>query len=448
MKANAGVRKLCECGRPRWAKCRHPWYFHFMWKGTPYRFCLDRHLGQRVAGWKAAKDAAEGLRIAIRAGTFEQQQQEQQASVAAPAEPLSVRTLGMMFLSGFSQKAAGKGVARRKGALGAKASWRNDRAMLNTFYSFSVPESDRHLGDMTAASVTEGDVERFLDSLRAAGRAASTRNQYLQALKSLSAWGVRKGYLERPWIDPLRTELAREKMARRHRRLAAGEEAALLAAAPPRLQRLIVAALETGCRVGELLGLQWHDVSLARREIRLPAAKTKDQDFRVIPVSSRFASVLEMAKTDPAGEDFGPDAFVFGDEIGQRIRSVKKAWATAVLRAHGIKARWSGANQLDAESAAALRAIDLHFHDLRHEAGSRWLEGGIPIHHCQELLGHADLKTTSIYLNATATGLHESIQRFDETRAQICKNFAKKGDRKPRAARAGRKEIASKSLVN
>jgi site-specific recombinase XerD len=30
----------------------------------------------------------------------------------------------------------------------------------------------------------------------------------------------------------------------------------------------------------------------------------------------------------------------------------------------------------------------------------------MPIHHVQELLGHADVKTTGIYLNATATGLH------------------------------------------
>jgi integrase len=41
---------------------------------------------------------------------------------------------------------------------------------------------------------------------------------------------------------------------------------------------------------------------------------------------------------------------------------------------------------------------------------------GMPIHHVQELLGHADVKTTGIYLNATATGLHESIRQFDEAR--------------------------------
>jgi integrase len=60
----------------------------------------------------------------------------------------------------------------------------------------------------------------------------------------------------------------------------------------------------------------------------------------------------------------------------------------------------------------ALRAIDLHFHDLRHEAGSRLIEAGWPVHHVQATLGRADLKQTSTYLNATPVGLEESMRRF------------------------------------
>jgi integrase len=52
------------------------------------------------------------------------------------------------------------------------------------------------------------------------------------------------------------------------------------------------------------------------------------------------------------------------------------------------------------ESRTALRAIDLYFHDLRHEAGSRMLEAGWPLHHVQRMLGHADVKQTATYLNA------------------------------------------------
>lgn len=65
-------------------------------------------------------------------------------------------------------------------------------------------------------------------------------------------------------------------------------------------------------------------------------------------------------------------------------------------------------------SRAAVRAIDLHFHDLRHEAGCRWLEAGWPIHHVQEMLGHANLSQTSTYLHAAEMGLQDSMRRFDE----------------------------------
>jgi hypothetical protein len=68
---------------------------------------------------------------------------------------------------------------------------------------------------------------------------------------------------------------------------------------------------------------------------------------------------------------------------------------------------------LGPESRAALAAIDLHFHDLRHEAGSRLIEAGWPIHHVSEMLGHASLEQTSTYLNVTRVGLHESMRRFD-----------------------------------
>jgi site-specific recombinase XerD len=68
------------------------------------------------------------------------------------------------------------------------------------------------------------------------------------------------------------------------------------------------------------------------------------------------------------------------------------------------------------------RAINLHFHDLRHEAGSRFIEAGWPIHHVQEMLGHASLEQTSTYLNVTGTGLQggcgDSIRH--EAVAQPC----------------------------
>jgi len=92
---------------------------------------------------------------------------------------------------------------------------------------------------------------------------------------------------------------------------------------------------------------------------------------------------------------------------------------------------WGGSNTLSAASRAALREVDLRFHDLRHEAGSHLIEEGGPIHHVKNMLGHQDLSQTSTYLNATDAGMQESMRRRDERRVTaeplpVCKAVAKK----------------------
>ena len=82
---------------------------------------------------------------------------------------------------------------------------------------------------------------------------------------------------------------------------------------------------------------------------------------------------------------------MFGDRIGQKVKDPKKSWLKCCTDA-GI--------------------TDLHFHDLRHEAASRLLEQGWPLQHVQAMLGHADAKTTSIYLNVTFQQLADSARRF------------------------------------
>ena len=119
-----------------------------------------------------------------------------------------------------------------------------------------------------------------------------------------------------------------------------------------------------------------------------------------------------MAKFDPAGRDYPSSAYVFG-ELGSQIANPKKAWETCVPRAHGHEPAWVQRGTLAKASRQAIRAIDLHFHDLRHEAGCRWLEQGWPIHHVQEMLGHANLSQTSTYLHASERGLQESMRRFN-----------------------------------
>ena len=137
----------------------------------------------------------------------------------------------------------------------------------------------------------------FKYSLKTRGRAASTRNHYVQLFHDLFRWAVKKGYLVRspPSED---CDVRRVKVAKRRRRLVGDEEERLLGAARscPRLFRLIIAALETAYRQGELLTLQWQDVNLDRKELRIRAENTKADEDRTLPISGRLASVLEMVE--------------------------------------------------------------------------------------------------------------------------------------------------------
>ncbi len=361
---NGGLRKRCGCPRARWPKCPHGWHFSFQWRTKQYRLSLDRETGRRITSKTEAEREADRLRTAIRGGRYPGPRLAPDTPPQVEIDDLSFEEFGRVFVERYS-KAPMPG-RRRTGSRGAKASWRDDESMLRVVARFVI--DGRRFGDLRLRTITEDVFETFLVHLARAGRASSTRNHYLRLFKVMGSWAVRKGYRLAPFIGP-DSDLRQERWAQRNRRVSPDEETKLLAAAHPRLLRLIIGALETGARRGELLSLQWREVDMNRREIRLLARKTKDADERILPISDRLLAVLKMGRHDPAGRYFAPDAFVFGNEVGEPIKSVKTGWLSACRKA-GIE--------------------DLHFHDLRHEAGSRFVEAGMPLHHVQEMLGHSD----------------------------------------------------------
>lgn len=111
---------------------------------------------------------------------------------------------------------------------------------------------------------------------------------------------------------------------------AAREAELVLEHAAPLLRALIVAALSTGCRLGELLSLQFKQIRCAEkgeaRWLVLPAGKTKTSEARVIPVGPRLRSELEMRRHAPDGREHPADAYVFGNEAGERVVDVRRSW--------------------------------------------------------------------------------------------------------------------------
>ena len=162
-----------------------------------------------------------------------------------------------------------------------------------------------------------------------------------------------------------------------------------------------------------------HDTDTSPRGIRVR------EDEAVFTVMDALdLSVMEVTRT--ALTIKSDVTFEEWQQIGRALSVIRKAWDTAVLKAHGHQPVWCKSNTLAPESRAVLHAIDLHFHDLRHEAGSRTLEEGMPVHEVKEMLGHADLSQTTTYLNAMQDQLQESIRKRDERR-KICKQVAKNG---------------------
>jgi integrase len=96
---------------------------------------------------------------------------------------------------------------------------------------------------------------------------------------------VRKGYLtQTPFRIGSEPAIGLEREIPRNKRLAGPEdEQRLLNAAKPHLRAVIVAMLDTACRPGEILSLQWVDVSLTRRELRIRAENEKTRRERIIP---------------------------------------------------------------------------------------------------------------------------------------------------------------------
>lgn len=415
-RANRGLRKRCGCPRSKWPKCDHPWHFNYKWQGVHHRISLNKYVRpRRIEGKIEAEREAARLKIAIEEGHFGQQR---------PArDTLTVGQLLAAYLKEYVALERPRSLTNVRYQVGAIAAEVLD-----------LPTGERRaFGEWHLADVGTGALEKFRAARRAQtisrttdknGRRGARRkggvpttNRDLGLLRATFNWAIRLDYWETtPFKKSTETVVKLTKEAARRRRLEGDEGERLLKACdplllhprtkvplfvqpPPRLRPIVEAALETGCRRGELLSLQWwqvKDLDGVNPLLDLPASKTKTKRDRVVPISGRLKNILEMRRNDPAGEPHGHQAYVFGNEIGQRTRSVTTAWRLTCRRAN---------------------IVDLHFHDLRREAGSRWLEGGVPLQVVRDWLGHTNISQTSTYLESTLTGQHEAMRRFDEARA-------------------------------
>lgn len=135
--------------------------------------------------------------------------------------------------------------------------------------------------------------------------------------------------------------------------------------------------------------------------------------------TSRLLAVLEWLWLDSTGGHKGDEVPVFSNEAGQPLKTFKKAWLVAVLKAHGVNPKWRKGSYKDltADCQQRFREINLHWHDLRHEYASRLVERGVPLAQVRDLLGHASILTTERYDNQRLEALQAAVARLEAGKA-------------------------------
>ncbi|MBB4038612.1 integrase [Microvirga flocculans] len=175
----------------------------------------------------------------------------------------------------------------------------------------------------------------------------------------------------------------------RERRLEAGEAERLLSAIGERtawyLRPLLLLAIETGMRRGELLSVQWKDVNLTARTIRLH--KTKNGEPRVVPLTPQAIDIISSLKEPSSDLRNRTTDYLFP----VKANAVRLAWERLRTRA-GIE--------------------DLRLHDLRHEAVSRFFELGLTTPEVALISGHRDPRMLNRYTHLKPKHVAEKLARL------------------------------------
>lgn len=181
----------------------------------------------------------------------------------------------------------------------------------------------------------------------------------------------------------------------RDRRLSIEEERRLLAAvnghSNPMLGWIVRIAIETGMRSSEITGLRCQQVDLQKRVVRL--TDTKNDSSRTVPLTKVATEAFRAALANPIRpKDCN---LVFFGEPGKdgkrRPYTFTKTW---------------GLLKKD------LGMPDLRFHDLRHEAVSRLVEGGLSDQQVSAISGHRSMQMLRRYTHLRAEDLVERLDRI------------------------------------
>ena len=349
--ATGNVRKICSC--QKWKTCAHPWYLDFQRANVRYRDNLD-HLIERHAGdFTAAKDEARRAIIAKLAG--------RDPKGLLPADDPTLAQLLTDYLHERPRV----------------DQWQAPRILRTRIQG-------QPFGRWRLRAITTEIIRTFHRQ-----RPRVQGNRDLGLLRAAFNWAIANGVIP---SSPFRIEnvpiirLKREQA--RSRRLQPGEAERLLAVATGLLDMIHAGARD------------WH---AAGRDSQPPvAAGALPAAGRDLPAGREDE---ERSTIDASRSRVCCARFSIGDAAIPPATSCHRTPTSSAMRSAGAAARLRPRGQ-STLTRAGIR--DLHFHDLRREAGSRWMDAGVPLATIQRWLGHANISQTSTYLGADLGGDEEA----------------------------------------
>jgi len=244
-----------------------------------------------------------------------------------------------------------------------KRSWKRDEIALNHIVK-SLGEC--HLSQITSDKLIEYQGRRLKE-----GAKNGTINLELTYLKRL--YNVANLQDKFNGKNPVNRVKYLKQTQLPDRILTLEEQRRLLAAAPPYLKEIIIFALDTGMRLGEILTLKWENVNLAHRYCLLESSLTKTSRQRRVPINSELADMMEEMKSKKKSDYVFTNSYDRGYKSNPSLRNIF---------------------QITMQRASI---ENFRFHDLRHTAATRMVEVGVPLFTVGQILGHVNPKTTMRY---------------------------------------------------
>lgn len=225
-------------------------------------------------------------------------------------------------------------------------------------------------------------IERFLAARLKAGKSKATLNRNRAALSVFFGWAIGRGH--HPGPNPIAGVRKFRESRGRTRYLSPQEADRLELAASAHLKPILVTAIYSGGRHGEVLALQWRDLDLEADVLTFHWKTTKSRRTRSVPIVPKLHATLKALRRGQ------PDQPVFTWNE-QRLKKVKTSFGTAWR-----KARISGRPD---------------FKVLRHTFASWYMLNGGDINVLKEYLGHSTIRMTERYAHLSRERL-KSQARF------------------------------------